>query len=381
MARVLFIASLQSEPRVLGMAGAAREEGHAVHVLEWDRTGELPATEFKNGIFFLRYKRASKFGLKAFPHFFNWILFQILHLMRNDYDVIHPQNLDSLMPTLFSIYLKRRRKNVRIIYDIADFYADAYLNFPVVRNIVAQLERALARNVEALTLVSPKQLIQLRGSTPSRVEVVYNSPMSALKEYAEPDTPRGRLRLVYVGTFDRYRARYLERIAEILEGLPVELAIYGFGEFEGKIRELSERFSSHVRFFGRIKPHRVQDAFLGADLVISYLDPRESPNHAVALPNKFLHSLSVGRPVLVAEGTYLAELCRSYGVGISVDIWDEDSVSSLIRALRELSEDKGPLVEMGKRALHLFNELFSWERARGRYVSLLREVLGTRCSD
>ncbi|MEM2291627.1 MAG: hypothetical protein QW711_08315, partial [Candidatus Korarchaeum sp.] len=83
----------------------------------------------------------------------------------------------------------------------------------------------------------------------------------------------------------------------------------------------------------------------------------------------------------VAEGTYLAELCRSYGVGISVDIWDEDSVSSLIRALRELSEDKGPLVEMGKRALHLFNELFSWERARGRYVSLLREVLGTRCSD
>lgn len=80
--------------------------------------------------------------------------------------------------------------------------------------------------------------------------------------------------------------------------------------------------------------------------------------------------------MLVAEGTYSAEICERYGIGASVDIRDESSVSSFLGRLREFSKDKRPLIEMGKRALRLFNEVFSWEKIRKRYVSLVGEVLG-----
>ncbi|MCS7102913.1 MAG: hypothetical protein NZ992_03420 [Candidatus Korarchaeum sp.] len=143
MVRVLFISSLQALPRILRFADLLKREGHEIHVLEWDRSGELPATEVKDGISFIRYRKASSFGFKVLLQFLGWVLFQIIHLTRNDYDVIHPQNLDSLIPALLSLSMRGKRS--RLLYDMADFYADAYLNFPVVKKLISALERILVK--------------------------------------------------------------------------------------------------------------------------------------------------------------------------------------------------------------------------------------------
>ncbi|MCS7102914.1 MAG: hypothetical protein NZ992_03425 [Candidatus Korarchaeum sp.] len=225
-----------------------------------------------------------------------------------------------------------------------------------------------------MILVSPKQLLQL-GFSPKRVEFVYNSPTSSLKEYVEPNTPEGKLRLVYIGVLNKYRVKYLVKLVEILKDLPVEVIVGGFGGFEGVLKRLSQRVPTHLKFIGKVEDSFIQGIMLDADLVISYFDPRDTFNHVVALPNKFLYSLSIGRPVLVAKGTYLAELCERYGIGISVDIYDEESVRHLVSTFKELSGNKGPLIEMGRRALSLFNDVFSWEKVEKRYISMFNEVL------
>jgi hypothetical protein len=60
----------------------------------------------------------------------------IIFCLRNNYNIIIPENLDTLIPTWAIAKLKRGK----IVYDIADFYSDAFIpvRMRIIRRIVAK---------------------------------------------------------------------------------------------------------------------------------------------------------------------------------------------------------------------------------------------------
>jgi len=71
------------------------------------------------------------------------------------------------------------------------------------------------------------------------------------------------------------------------------------------------------------------------DCVFSVYDA-DMNNVKVALPNKLYEAIYCEIPIIVAKGTYLAELVEEMGVGIAVSHTD---VAGLEKALKKLATD------------------------------------------
>ena len=361
--RVILLSSYSDNPRTWKIAKTLSEEGYDVWIAEWDRSGSLPEKEMRDGLKILRFRRASPYGLLAAFKMLLWMGWVFAILIRGRFDAVQARNLDTLIPSMLARVVRR----FVLIYDLSDFYADSHVRAPLIRWVVAYVERALVTRTDLLILVSPKQIKQLGGYLPRRVIVLYNSyPMRTVQR-----SPR-RKTLVYVGTLGRERCKYILQMAHIAREAGYSMVVAGFGDCEKYLSELGRK-SGEFTFLGRIDREEALELTSSASLVIAYYDPRDTYNHVINLPNKFMDALMVGRPVIVARGTYMAQIVDKEGVGISVDLNRPEEV---IRILRSVSEDE--LRSMGERARKLFENRFSWEKCAEIYLRKLRAILSGR---
>ena len=58
-------------------------------------------------------------------------------------------------------------------------------------------------------------------------------------------------------------------------------------------------------------------------------------NVRVALPNKLYEAIYCERPIIVAKGTYLAELVERWGVGVAVDHREPKELTAVLQRMRD----------------------------------------------
>jgi hypothetical protein len=145
------ISTIAGIPRVHRIANTYALK-YNVMILEWDRESRLPKYEHRGGVEIHRFTLKAPYELKLIFKLPIWIMYLIIFCLRNKFDVIIPQNLDNLIP----IWGIAKLKNVKIIYDIADFYSDAYIpnRVRILRQIVAATERFLIKRVDATIIVN-----------------------------------------------------------------------------------------------------------------------------------------------------------------------------------------------------------------------------------
>ncbi len=367
MGKVLLTASFAGIPRVMRLARALAEEGHAVHVIEWDRSGTLPPTELREGVLFLRYRKKSGFGLRSSFSMIRWLIFQFLHVIRFDYDIIQPRNLDSLVPVLLALWISRKRSRTSVVYDMSDFYAESYLPIPIIRLFVASLERFLVDKVDALLLVSPKQMLQLLKRPAPPIVMVYNFPDEAVQSTGEVEYD-----LYYAGTLGRDRCWELIQIIALASLAKLRLAIAGFGECEDFVKDISEKLEN-VIFLGRLGRKELLRKASRSRAIVSVHHPRSSQNYRIALPNKFLDAIKLRKPVIVARGTYIADIVRRYGIGVAIELGDlKSAVGEVLKAVSSEFPEEG---------FTSLESLFSWNESKKRYLSLISGLLGRSKKD
>ena len=92
-----------------------------------------------------------------------------------------------------------------------------------------------------------------------------------------------------------------------------------------------------VEFTGRYDyDSEIASLYGRVDCVFAVYDA-DNPNVRIALPNKLYESVYCELPIIVAKGTYLEELIKEWGVGVSVSHKDP---SDLADALKKLKDDK-----------------------------------------
>ncbi len=374
MARAAFISSWAGEPRTWRMARVAREAGLEVLVVEWERVPSPPPPAVE-GVLVLRYRRPAPSGFKLakiLPYvLFHW--FALRALLRWRPEVVQFQLLINAPPAL--IYRLVRRRDCTLIFDISDPYCLSHVP-KALFGAVRLVERIVAKAADVRLIPDPSRSSVL-GRDLGYV-VVYNSPLpewvprppEAAPRGEAPVKPMGRLTVAYLGVLseDRGLRCAIEAVRRV--GGPVHLVIAGWGPMAGRVIEAA-RSTPNVEYLGLLAHRDAMRVMRGADVVLALYDP-SNPNNVLAAPNKLYEALSLGKPLIVNDGTALSDLIREWGAGIVVPYCDAESLQS---ALRRLTDER-LLGTLGDGAYSLWRHVYGRVSESYRRLKSVYEAAG-----
>ncbi|WP_125567449.1 glycosyltransferase [Companilactobacillus insicii] len=363
---VYFVASnpFNPDPRAEKQMITLREANYNVSGIGWDRESSKDYIyEMSNSIRIQEIGVKSSFGsgLKNILPLikFNIKLFMKLLKNRKKIDIIQSVNLDTGFTSL--IFSKLFRK--KLVYDIYDYYADA---FPVpnkAKGIVKKIENVIISQSDLTILPIDCRREQISGSKPKKLEIIYNTPNyqnnGGLDKYFSKYVP-GKINISFVGAL--VPDRFLEQIVNVAQTRDdIVLHIAGFGS-ESIVNSIKNSDSVNVNFYGKV-PYCDGLAISNiSDLMIAIYNPEVS-NHKYSAPNKFYESLFLGKPIVVANNTGIDTLVRDNGVGYAID-YSVESFQKLISSL-----DSSVLKNFKSGNQKLYNDEFSWEKMTKRILS------------
>lgn len=362
---VLFIASYAGCPRVWKMASTLAESNFKITVLEWDRDSQLSATEKVDNIFVHRMKLRAPYGLQLIILLPVWWIYISLFLLANSFDVVQPQNLDNL----FASWVWSCIRKTKIVYDIADFYADSYVpsELLTLRKIVKWLEKTLVAAADFTIIVDEARLKQMDLAS-SNCIVVYNSPPDKFEEFKtklEGElSSNPSFTLFYAGIIEKDRG--LTTIVEAIQDLQeVRLLVAGFGRME---KEFSDSIKNrrNIEFLGRIQSDTVLGLTFLSDCIIALYDP-SLPNNIFASPNKLFEAMMCGKSIIASAGTNMADIVLREKCGLVVKY---GNVNELKRAIVLLKDNRDLAMSLGRNGRNAYLKKYSWRFMEERLLRL-----------
>jgi len=377
--RVLICRSnpIDPDPRVEKIALALVESGYQVSIIGWDRTGNLKSESSllskDSNIHLYRLPIRSEYGhgLANLPNLIRWQfgLMKWLVQHRQEYDLIHACDFDTILPALISKWLWGKK----VIYDIFDFYADHLRATPnLLRFVIRKIDLRAIGWSDAIILADESRWSQIEGAKPKQSAVIYNSPADqALVPTPEQEIqPSSSIRLAYIGLLQVERG--LIEMLEVLQKHPewyLDLAGYGGDEdfLHSKAKQLP-----NVKWFGRISYERALELSKAADLLFALYDPKIQ-NHRYASPNKVFEAMMLGKPIIVARDTNMDRIIQQADCGVVIKYGEQ---SALEEVLTHLQNDINLRKKMGENARKAYESIYSWSLMTGRLRDLYSQVAG-----
>lgn len=362
--RVLMIVSndVVHDSRPLKEAAALRSAGHTVAFIGWDRSGTRPPVLEHDGmrIDLVRTRgllRALGSDLVRNPVWWR----QAYRLARRaDFDVVHCHDLDTL-PVGVRI---KRRLGRPLVYDLHEVFGYMIADdVPrAVVNYAFRMERKLARAANRVIAVteSVKRYIDTAAGTDA--VIVRNTEALVNEAYIPP--PNGPFTITYVGTL--HANRFLLPAIEVVgEEMPdVRLVIGGSKRFTPQVRAACARHPN-TEYIGLVAREDVMPRTIASHAVLSMVDPNHR-NYQFAVANKVYEAMAAGRPSIVTEGLFMAELVEHEACGLAVP-YTKDGFREAVRRLRE---EPGLAERLGRNGLEAARRQYNWERDRRALIAL-----------
>lgn len=376
-ARVLILRSnpVAPEPRVDKIASTLGQAGYPVRVLGWDHSGNQPTFEQYENYHLERLALPVTFGrgLANLQHVVHWQRRLLAWLVREreNYDVLHACDFDTVLPAITAARLYRKR----LIYDIFDFYADMLRLTPTA--IVAAIRSAelwAINRADGLILADEARQQQISGSNPRRTTVIYNSPLDRLADLqgalidTEKTTPAG-LRLAYIGLLQRERGLF--ELLQVLERHPDwRLDFGGYGPELDELQQAAGQLPN-VTWHGRIPHQQALELNARADALIATFDPA-IPNNRYSSSNKLFEAMMLARPIVVARDTNMDRLVEAHNCGLVINY---GSSQALEEALSRLAQEADLRRQWGRNGRRAYEQLYNWRLMQNRLLGFYREIL------
>ena len=253
-------------------------------------------------------------------------------------NVIYAEGLDTLI--IAGKY--KQKHDVRIVFEVADL-RENYITKPkkvVDRAITAVLlrrEKNAFQNVDFLVVTSPKFYDMHYNTLISKEQMLFipNAPdAEVFKNYKKYE---GDFTVGFIGGI-----RYLDQMKMLVDAageVGCKVLFAGAGGTSSDYEQIQAycKGKDYVSFTGRYDYNRQIAGLYGmVDCVFAVYDA-DNPNVRIALPNKLYESILCELPIIVAKGTYLEELVKEWGVGVSVG---HKNKKELAETLRKLMSDQ-----------------------------------------
>lgn len=349
------------DPRVEKEANTLVRLGYSVQIVAWNReeknTEKKGVINLQNGkvpIRWLNIKSRYGSGMKSV---FPLIAFQIsllYWLLRNHkkYEVIHACDFDTVLPAWLVTKLYKKK----LVYDIFDYYIDAFKVPQRLMNIVEKIDIYMINNANAVIIVNESRLKQIEKSNPKKLYIIHNTPDYDLANNRSENVIKHKsknIKFVYVGILSNNR--FLKEITEIMIGRPDwELHIGGFGALDKYMEDMSQKHGN-IYYYGKMPYEKVLNLELESDVMLAIYNPIYK-NNQYSSPNKLYEAMLLGKPIIVANGTGVDELVESYNIGISVEYNRE----SFISLASELLNDNAKMKIMKENLENLYKNKYSW---------------------
>ncbi len=360
-----------NDPRVYNEALSLTEAGHSVTVLCWDKSGNNPQTEVKEGIKVVRVRDTP---------FMSFLPYEILKLKfwwrkayrvamglykEEPFDIVHCHDLD----TLETGVMLKRKLSVPLIYDAHEIWGYMLLrDLPkfAARHFLKK-EKKLIGEADAVVTVNEPLRNYFTRLTEAPVVVVMNCKTPIGTGYRKPENDM--FNIIYIGTLNN--ARFIMESVDVISEMPdVRLTIAGIGkkEFVSKLRERVEKIPNIV-FLGEVEMDRVLELTEKSDAVLCLTDPNDK-NNSIATANKQMEAIATGRPIIVSRGTYPGEFTEKYGIGVSV----EHNKEGLRKGIERLKNDRTLREKMGRTAMKIGIEEYNWNNQAEKLLKLYNQI-------
>lgn len=360
------------DPRVEKEARTLSQAGYQVTLLGWDRSASLPQHDLQDGTRITRLPIRAEYasGMRNLPDLLRW-QWGLLHWLvshRQEYDVVHACDFDTILPALVC----RGLFSKKAVYDIFDFYADHLRLTPDwIKSAIRAIDLRAIGRADAVILADDSRLEQIRGSKPRRCTVIYNTPEEPAPGKPTPlvATQHSHLRVVYIGLLQVERGLF--ELLNVLRRHPDwSLDLAGFGGDQARLVELAQDMDN-VHWHGRIPYQSAIQLSAAADVLIATYDPA-IPNHRYSSPNKVFEAMLLGKPIIVAQDTNMDRIIRQSDCGLVVPYGD---ITALESALLCLQSDPELRQRLGQNARKAYDSTYSWKIMQDRLLSLYEQVM------
>jgi len=251
--------------------------------------------------------------------------------------IIYAEGLDTLI--IAGKY--KNNHDVRIIFEVADL-RENYITPPkniINRIITSELlrrEKAAFKNVDLLVVTSPKFYDMHYNTLINKDKMLFIPNAPDRKVFTNYAKHEGDFTVGFIGGI-----RYLNQMKMLVDAageVGCKVLFAGAGGTSSDYEEINTycKGKEYVSFTGRYDYNtQIAKLYGMVDCVYAVYDA-DNPNVKIALPNKLYESILCELPIIVAKGTYLEELVKLWGVGISVNHKDK---SELVDSLRRLMSD------------------------------------------
>lgn len=253
-------------------------------------------------------------------------------------NIIYAEGLDSLI--IAGIY--KRKHPVKIIFEVADL-RENYIVKPkklidlIVSDTLMKREKAAFKDVDYLVITSPKfyEIHYKYLISEDRMIFIPNMPNpDVFKNFKRKNS--GTFTVGFIGGI-RY-LKQMELLVDAANEVGCNVLFAGAGGTNADYNDIKNYCEgmSNVSFTGRYDyDTEIAGLYGSVDCIFSVYDA-DNPNVKIALPNKLYEAAICKLPLLVAKGTYLAELVDQYNLGLAVSHNDKDD---LVNALKRIKDD------------------------------------------
>lgn len=376
MMRILFVRSNPVDPdaRVEKEVNSLVKSGYHVEVVGWDRKNkyklEKSCMSLNSGtVNVYRFGIPSSFsgGLKR--NLLPLIKFQIrlfTWLLKNkrNYDIVHACDFDTAW--ISSLFVKIFNKT--LVYDIFDYYVDAFSVPKLLKGMVECADKRVINSAEAVIICSEKRTEQIRGTNPRLLTIIHNSPARVDNtRLGNIKLDKHKVKIVYAGILSD--GRFIKEVASIVVRYhDVEFHIGGFGKYEEYFKEISQEYDN-IFFYGKLKYSDVLQLENACDIMIALYDPKV-PNHYYAAPNKFYEAMMLGKPIIMVKNTGMDEIVSKHNIGEVIE-YNPDSFE---KALATVINRKAEWPAICSRMKQLYHKDYSWSIMERRLLELYESL-------
>lgn len=250
---------------------------------------------------------------------------------------IHVTKTDMLI--LVWLYCITKRNKPYVIYEVSDIHKLA-LNRSnsiikiLIKKILYLLEYIGFKVVDKLIVTSESFWTVYYKKMISKEDMIFlpNTPREEVFETYKPKST-GKFCIGFIGKV-RYK-KQIKMLIDVSKDIDIDVLIAGNGIDLDEIIEYSRNFNN-VSIFGSYSyEQEISDLYGRIDCVFSMYDSNIQ-NVQIALPNRLYEAALCGLPLIVSEGTELANIVESEGLGLVVK---DNDIDGLISALNKLKDE------------------------------------------
>ena len=377
-ARIIMLLSnaFDADPRVHQEAKALVDSGHEVKMFAWDRLGKSPPVEVKEGIKVRRIQVKSSFSRGSIQILF-FLIFWIkifIWSCKEEFDVIHCHDFDTLLPGILVAKLKRKK----IIYDAHESYHDMLLKVPaIIKLTIYYLEKFLIKHVDLLITVGRVLEKRFKKGGAKNTVVIgnwksiddFSVSASKIEDARKKFGLQGDVRpiILFIGFLNK--SRMLEPLMEAISNNPKFILIVGGrGSIENEIKKFSKRYEN-IHFTGFVKPDDVPVFTALSDIIYYGLDPQD-PNSEYSAPNKLFEAIAAGKALFTSDLGEIGAIVKNFKIGLVLTEMEPVKINGVLNKFL----DQDFIDSCQKKSKKLSESTFNWQLASEKLIEQYENI-------